>query len=1405
MLQKYLPALFFLSLLLFSLSGGAQHLHSPVAERVADARAVSPEFESISLLTLVPQNQQKADKSTSQVLARYEELALTPGAFDLADAPETMQLTIPGGQFGDFTLDLVKARVLTEDFTLLTSAAPEQAIAYAGIAHYRGVVAGDEHSVVAISIMPGEVMGAISSSRGTFSLGRLAAGAKAAGRHLLYRDSDLLVEANSTCGTETPPLSAKDRELMARIATGEAGQRAKSTNCVRVYLELDYTLVTEKGGAAGAMNWIEAVWNQVATLYQNENISTELSQVFAWTTNDPYPTNSTSSALNYFRAARPNFNGDLAHLVSRGAPAGGGIAYVDALCTNANYAYSYVYGFYANVPVYSWTVNVIAHEMGHNLGSYHTHDCVWNGNNTSIDGCGPQAGYSGVGSCAAAPLPPSGGGTIMSYCHLLGNVGINLANGFGPQPGNLIRAKVDAAGCLGGCAAPDCFLAGLSSTPASCNAADGTATVSINGGSAPFTYAWSSGAASATATGLAPGTYSVTVTDASTCSEVHSVTVGAAPSPVLTMDGWAAAGSANGRARARTSGGTPPYTYLWNTGATTNDLQNLVAGTYTVTVTDNTGCTDVESFMVADGAAGCTNGTVLRLTILADQSPADIYWGLYDDQAQPLYEGFLGQEGITAGGLYSYVFCLPDGCYAFAMFDGQANGLCNSGSNPAGYFELEDITNGGIVHSGCEYINVNAKAFCLGNNNLLTMSATNLTCAGAADGTATVSELYSQATTAYTWSNGGTTPTISGLTAGTYSVTVTNNLFVESASITVSAPAPVLVGVNSNDSAQGQATGNATATPTGGIAPYTYLWSSGSTWQSATGLAAGTYTVTVTDANGCTATGSATIGEYTPGLELLVTGTDVSCNGGADGTALAQAFGGTGNYTYLWSNGATTAAVSGLTAGTYFVTVTAGSEATPGVVVINEPTAVSLTGTVTDASSGANGSVTVSAFGGTAPYTYLWSGGNQTTSNISNLAAGAYTCTVTDANGCTVSEVFTVSGTAPQIVFERGSISVSGDGWQTVQLTNQYTSPVVVATPIITGTNLDPVVTRIRNAGPNSFQVRAQRPGASTNDSYNIEYLVVEEGVYDFATYGVTMEAVLASSTRTAARGRWGNNYLENRSYQNAYVNPVVVGQVMSHNDADFSVFWASQSGSRSGAPTANSFAAGKQVSEDNDRTRANETIGYLVIEAGTGTINGEAFVAGVGSDIVQGQQNSSLGYLYGVPANLYLTGGVLSSAGIDSGEGGWPVFKADPIGSGGFRLAIEEDQIRDGERKHTTEEVAYLMFGLDQGNSPASLEAPEEEVTLAAPPAAQPQGTSTPEVLLYPNPASDYLNVVYQAAEGAIVSLTVYDLAGRKVLERTTQGAVREQLPVSHLNSGIYLLDLRSGTDRQTKRFIVN
>jgi len=245
--------------------------------------------------------------------------------------------------------------------------------------------------------------------------------------HVGYYETDLISEHDFSCETGDNLIANTNLEDLHKLANA-ASSSYKVDKCVRVYLELEYQLVTEKGGASGAINFMTGLWNVVALLYQNENITTNISQIFTWPTPDSYSTGTSLAALQSFRSNRPSFNGDLAHLVSRGAPTGGGIAYVNSLCTSYKYAYSYIYSNYSNFPTYSWSVNVLTHEMGHNLGSRHTHACVWNGNNTAIDGCGPVAGYPGnPGGCATAALPTQGQGTIMSYCHLLSNVRIGFS------------------------------------------------------------------------------------------------------------------------------------------------------------------------------------------------------------------------------------------------------------------------------------------------------------------------------------------------------------------------------------------------------------------------------------------------------------------------------------------------------------------------------------------------------------------------------------------------------------------------------------------------------------------------------------------------------------------------------------------------------------------------------------------------------------------------------------------------------------------------------------------------------------------------------------------------------------------------------------------------------------------
>ncbi|HEX2901097.1 MAG TPA: PKD domain-containing protein, partial [Bacteroidia bacterium] len=294
---------------------------------------------------------------------------------------------------------------------------------------------------------------------------------------------------------------------------------------------------------------------------------------------------------------------------------------------------------------------------------------------------------------------------------------------------------------------------------------------------------------------------------------------------------------------------------------------------------------------------------------------------------------------------------------------------------------------------------------------LQTQSA-NPICNGSMTGTASVNASGGSAPYAYLWSNGATTPGITNLGVGSYGVTVTDaNGCPSSASVTITQPALLVVNtVGTNITCFGDNDGSATSTVSGGVLPYQYTWSNGSNATSLSNLGPGSYTLTITDANGCIGISSVLIVEP-PVFSIQASAVDVSCNGSANGTATVTPTGGAGGYVYLWSHGPTTQNVSGLAPGTYFVTVTdAGGCFRSTSVTITQPTALVLQTQHTDVlcSGQANGTASVTASGATPAYSYAWSnGGNQ--SSVSGLAGGTYTVTVTDANGCTATRAIIVA------------------------------------------------------------------------------------------------------------------------------------------------------------------------------------------------------------------------------------------------------------------------------------------------------------------------------------------------------------------------------------------------------------
>ena len=417
-----------------------------VLEQVRSARQKGMVFRPYSLFTYQDALENVLPLRTT--LPEGAVLKINPDALRALNQqrPEALSLALPRDKNGQvFQMDLIRVDLHTPDFKLNTSA--NGPIAYEAGVHYRGVLRNEAKTSVALSFSKDEVMGMIGFAESSnWVLGQLE-GTSLRDAYTVYREDDLSFDKSFNCGSSE--VSQEIRQAEHKL--GELRGVTAVDKTVRVYVECEYDLVAEKGGAAGAANFINGIFNIVSLMYQNEGIKVVISEIFAWTTPDSYPTNSSLNTLNSFRETRTSFNGDIAHLVSRGQPTGGGIAFRPGLCNGYGYAYSYVNSTYSAFPTYSWTANVITHEMGHNLGSPHTHDCAWNGNNTPLDGCGPAAGYTGTGSCPplAAPIAPFKG-TIMSYCHLLGGIGIDLNLGFGQQPGDLIRATVAAATCLSG-------------------------------------------------------------------------------------------------------------------------------------------------------------------------------------------------------------------------------------------------------------------------------------------------------------------------------------------------------------------------------------------------------------------------------------------------------------------------------------------------------------------------------------------------------------------------------------------------------------------------------------------------------------------------------------------------------------------------------------------------------------------------------------------------------------------------------------------------------------------------------------------------------------------------------------------------------------------------------------------
>ena len=607
-------------------------------------------------------------------------------------------------------------------------------------------------------------------------------------------------------------------------------------------------------------------------------------------------------------------------------------------------------------------------------------------------------------------------------------------------------------------------------------ACNGTATALGSGGWAPYTYLWSNGQTSATISGLCPGNYSVTVTDIDLGVGVGSITItqptqlgvnvnGQSQICGLVPDGWAAAVP---------YGGTPPYTYHWNTGATTPQINNLPAGVYTVTVTDAHGCTTSGSFEVTywnEGiwlmtshtdvtCFGYNNGTA-HVSVMSGTPPYTYDWSNNGPQNP---DTDLPDVVGLAPGTYTVTVTDANGCSNFtnvsigqpallvcAAMSSPANcGLVGSatisatgGTMPYGYLWSNGQTTPTITVPAGTYTGTVTDAHACtcsssvtvqNSSTALTVNVTPLSSAGCTvGGSASATASGGSGNYTYLWDSNPpqTTQTATNLSAGPHKVTVTdlNTGCQGIGNVNIPSAPPVTVSATVVSNATCLIGGSATATAGGGSAPYTYDWSNNGAQNpdtdapTATNLLAGTYTVTITDAGGCTRTASVTIMQTQgPSVTVMVV-SNATCTAG--GSAMANASGGTGPYTYIWSvNNQTTKTATNLPPGTHHVTVTdANGCAATGTATITQPgapTAV-ITGSSPSNCGSNSGSATVGASGGTGPFTYDWSNNGPQNPDtdlptVTGLGAGTYTVTVTDAAGCTVTAAVSIAASLPPMV-----------------------------------------------------------------------------------------------------------------------------------------------------------------------------------------------------------------------------------------------------------------------------------------------------------------------------------------------------------------------------------------------------
>jgi hypothetical protein len=544
----------------------------------------------------------------------------------------------------------------------------------------------------------------------------------------------------------------------------------------------------------------------------------------------------------------------------------------------------------------------------------------------------------------------------------------------------------------------------VSSTDLACDSSDGTATIIASSGVAPYNYQvvnWTTGVfynnTDGMFSGLPAGNYTIWVTDANGCTPSctgQTFTIGGNVTPLF-LSATAQnvdcpsnsvsvrdSNNLSGAINAAATGGTAPYLFSIDNGNTfqsSADFDFLAAGTYDVLVMDANGCTAMTTVTIGEpdpiqvsvvnltaAVCGNTNGSV---TLAASGgTPGFLYYIDGQSQSSPTFNNL-------APGTYTFRVCDMNYC-------------------------VYDTT----ITIPDSVVTLAVRA-----------TTTAIDCAGNTSGAIEASVNNGTAAFTYSIDGGATTQnngSFSGLAAGTYTIEVTDaNGCTGSTTVTITEPAPVqLTASNISAATCGQSDGSITLIAAGGTGNFTYTLGGGQAQNNATfnNLAPGTYNFTVTDANGCSQNANFTIPDV-PGIVGFGSSTMPSCVGDCDGTATVEAADSSRSFTVLWNNGATTTTITDLCAGTYNATLTAANGCTDVVsVTVADPAPIDVTlvSTTDESCAGNDGSATVAASGGSAPYTFNLANfttpgaASNSTGNFTGLNAGQYVVNVTDNNGC---------------------------------------------------------------------------------------------------------------------------------------------------------------------------------------------------------------------------------------------------------------------------------------------------------------------------------------------------------------------------------------------------------------------